>query len=286
MKINGYVENLCNNVTTVYQQQTSISAQHNSFRKVFLLNKRYMVAIVAIVLFLTAFLNMAISPALSASFDPNIKEAHHNGSLNWSGYAVTGSVTSVTGSWTVPTVTPTRGGYSYVALWTGIDGYSSNTVEQAGVMAVSNGKTVSYSAWYEFYPAASQTIQSITVNPGDSVTVTVSYSGNNLFTISVTDISSKTGVTQTYNTQGTVAGAARSSAEWIVERPSIGGSITKLANFGTATFSGCAPTGISLSSPISITMVNNKGQTLAKPGTLTTAADGSYGFSVQYFKSN
>ncbi len=244
-----------------------------------------MAVIVATILFLTAFLTVAISPALSATFAPEIMERTHNGSLNWSGYAVSGpagSVTSVTGTWIVPTVTPTKGGYSYVAFWAGIDGYSSSTVEQAGVMAVSNGKTVSYSAWYEFYPAASVTISSVVVSPGDSVTVTVSYLAGNKFSVLLTDNTNG----QSFTISDTINGAARSSAEWIVERPSIGGSITKLANFGTATFSECSPTGSGLSSPISITMVNNRGQILAQPSALTIASDGSYGFSVKYFKSN
>ena len=237
---------------------------------------------VATAIFLSiAFLSMTISPALSATFDPNLRLAS-NYSLNWSGYAVTGpagSVTTVTGSWTVPTVTPTKGGYKYAAFWAGIDGFSSNTVEQAGVLAISNGKTVSYSAWYEFYPAPMVTIPSITITPGDTVTVTVTYVGNDQFTITLSDDSDTFSITQT------VSGAARSSAEWIVERPSIGRSITKLADFGTASFYSCTADGTSLSAPIDITMVNNRGQTLAAPSTLTTTETG-YSFSVTYYKSS
>ena len=54
-------------------------------------------------------------------------------STNWSGYAVqtkSGAVTAVAGSWTVPTVSGSGTGYS--AIWVGIDGYQSSTVEQIG----------------------------------------------------------------------------------------------------------------------------------------------------------
>jgi len=57
-------------------------------------------------------------------------------STNWSGYAAqtnlnnpqSGAVTGVGGSWIVPTVM----GNGYSAVWVGIDGYSSPTVEQLG----------------------------------------------------------------------------------------------------------------------------------------------------------
>jgi len=61
-------------------------------------------------------------------------------SANWSGYAVTGSdFTNATGSWTVSAVNCTKTPDTYSAFWVGIDGYSSDTVEQTepldGVMA-------------------------------------------------------------------------------------------------------------------------------------------------------
>jgi len=73
-------------------------------------------------------------------------------SLNWAGYAVTGSnIVNVSGSFIVPSYSgqsssagPKSGHQgggpgggsttSYAAFWAGIDGYNSNTVEQAGVL--------------------------------------------------------------------------------------------------------------------------------------------------------
>ena len=53
----------------------------------------------------------------------------------------------------MPTVSGS--GPTYSSVWVGIDGYSSNTVEQIGTEqdVSANGKT-SYYAWYEMYPQA------------------------------------------------------------------------------------------------------------------------------------
>ncbi|MGA8296249.1 MAG: G1 family glutamic endopeptidase [Acidimicrobiales bacterium] len=68
-------------------------------------------------------------------------------STNWSGYAATSSTpyTSVSGQWTVPTVTGPNGSYS--AAWVGIDGYSNSDLIQTGTeQDYSNGGQ--YSAWW------------------------------------------------------------------------------------------------------------------------------------------
>jgi hypothetical protein len=157
-------------------------------------------------------------------------------SSNWSGYAVTGSsVTNVAGSWVVPTVSTSTSGYS--AVWVGIDGYSSSTVEQIGTGEdVVNGKA-SYYAWYEMYPSGSVTIATtndgttpFTVKPGDSITASVAYTGSNDFVLTIADGS------ESFTTTQTATAAAMSSAEWIVEAPSSNRGVLPLANFGSVTF--------------------------------------------------
>ena len=92
----------------------------------------------------------------------HLKEDGTATSSNWGGYVIapaTGnsatsvSVTSVSGSWTVPKVTCGKGSSTeYASFWVGIDGWDSSTVEQTGTDSdCSNGKP-SYYAWYEFYP--------------------------------------------------------------------------------------------------------------------------------------
>src|SRR5947209_7597600 len=66
---------------------------------------------------------------------PRIRERSTTNSSNWAGYAVTGSdFTDIVATWQVPTVQ--SGGTSdpstYSAVWVGLDGDNSNSVEQCG----------------------------------------------------------------------------------------------------------------------------------------------------------
>jgi hypothetical protein len=170
-------------------------------------------------------------------------------SSNWSGYAAetslkspqSGSVTAVSGTWTVPTVTGSGSGTTYSSVWVGIDGYSSQSVEQLGTEEdVVNGQA-EYSAWYEMYPSNPVTIN-MTVQPGDKISASVTYetSGSNAgqFLLSITDLTT----TKTYSTYQTYAKAQRSSAEWIVEAPSSNNGVLPLANFGTVSFTSASAT--------------------------------------------
>ena len=153
---------------------------------------------------------------------------------NWSGYAVTGTkFNKAIGSWIVPAVTCTTG-TEYAAFWTGIDGYSSTTVEQTGTLAVCSGGTPQYVGWYEFYPAeAIKVIGSMTVLPGDAMSASVTYSTTTKeFTVTIKDERSG----QTFSKSKAVAGAARSSAEWIAEAPADSAGILPLANYGKVEF--------------------------------------------------
>ena len=129
------------------------------------------------------------------------------------GYVVTGAkYTSSTADWTMPAL---RCGSqtTYVAIWTGLDGYTSSTIEQIGAEAYCNGGTAGYFGWYEMYPSA-QVDFSNTLRPGDRLTAAVTYASNT-FTLTLGD------ATQGWQrtVRQTLAGAARSSAETIVEAP-------------------------------------------------------------------
>ena len=165
-------------------------------------------------------------------------------STNWSGYAVLGSsFTSAEASWVVPT-TNCSGvrGDQYAAFWVGLDGYSSSTVEQTGTLSYCAGRTPGYYAWFEFYPNPMYEITGLTVAPGNRISASVVYNGGTTFTVTIANES--TG--QSFSKSSTVSGAARSSAEWIVEAPCCtnSGGILPLADFGTGLL-GYDSTGIS-----------------------------------------
>jgi hypothetical protein len=208
-------------------------------------------------------------------------------STNWSGYAVTtaaGAVTAVSGSWTVPTVTGT--GTAYSAVWVGIDGATSNTVEQTGILAdVVNG-VAQYSAWYEMYPSAMVPLN-LAIHPDDKITASVSYSGGQ-FTLTITDLSDKAGSNSVTEVES-APNAQRSSAEWIVEAPASNSGVLPLANFGTVTFTSASATIGGTTGPIddsawsseatAINMVSSRGVLEASTSALNGTGDG---FTVTY----
>lgn len=214
-------------------------------------------------------------------------------STNWSGYAaatsltnpLTGSVTKVSGSWTVPALSPSRM-ISYSSAWVGIDGYTSTTVEQIGTEHdYYFGRQQNY-AWFEMYPGGSYELGGFPTNVGDQISATVTYQGNNVFQLTIVNNTKKVSFTipSSYTTS---ASTKRSSAEWVVEAPSNGYSILPLANFRTITMSNCIATINGVSGPINnsawkndaITMVTPYGVQKAQPSALTSNGEG---FSVTW----
>jgi hypothetical protein len=214
-------------------------------------------------------------------------------STNWSGYAAetnlsapaANAVTQVSGSWTVPKVTGKASAYS--SVWVGIDGYSSNSVEQLGTeQDTSRSGATTYYAWWEMYPNPSVQITSVKISPGDSISANVTYNSG-AYTLQITDNTTR----QSFTTTQT-ATAQRSSAEWIVEAPSSISSVLPLANFGTATFSGAQATINGTTGAIdnaswqntSIDMVTNSGTVIDQTSGLrdTTTTPITSSFSVTY----
>jgi autotransporter-associated beta strand protein len=163
-------------------------------------------------------------------------------STNWSGYyasAPTGQAfTDISSTWVVPTLMPNPSGETYSSYWVGFDGVSGNNVEQCGVSEnISSSGGVAYSAWYEFAPAAEKTV-TFTFHAGDTINAEVIYEGHNSSGYGYNfDLTDETDGANYDATQYTTKNDARSSADWIAEAPSLGNSITTLANFGSVTFS-------------------------------------------------
>lgn len=197
-------------------------------------------------------------------------------SSNWSGYAVTGGrYTSVSASWVQPavdcSVTPT--GWS--SFWVGLDGDTTNTVEQTGSEAdCSSGRAV-YSAWYEMYPKYPVNYSN-TVKAGDQFSASVTTDGRGAFSLTLTDTTE--GWSHTANAR--LKSAKLGSAEVIAEAPSSSGGVLPLADFGTANFSAAKANGTSfanLSGRDAINMVSG-GTTKASTGSISSSG----GFSVTW----
>ncbi len=206
-------------------------------------------------------------------------------STNWSGYADTGSgYSTVTGSWTEPTATCSSRTTSLAAFWVGIDGYSSDSVEQDGTLIECYRGTAYYYTWWEMYPTNDIQVVGETLQPGDSISASVVRSGTS-YTLKVTD---STHTANSFSTTQTCSSCANSSAEWIAEAPSGSSGVYPLSDFGTFTLSGATVSNTSASGVISsftddeITMVDNSGRVEAQPGALNS---GGNGFSVAWERS-
>ena len=201
-------------------------------------------------------------------------------SSNWAGYAATGgsnAFTSVSANWTQPTGHCT-GGNQYAAFWVGLDGYSSNTVEQTGSEVDCAGRTPQYYSWYEIYPGASVTFSN-PVSPGDQFSASVTYASPT-FTLVLKDITK--GWTETKTAAS--SGAARSSAEVIAEAPccTARGGTLPLTNFGTASFTTAMANGKSMATfnPVEITMPNTSVSAMSTAGNFTVTYGGYSGLPL------
>jgi hypothetical protein len=142
----------------------------------------------------------------------------------------------------VPKTSPVTGTTSN---WIGLDGFKNKQVEQMGIsesalnplLASLFVLTDPYYAWYETYPDYEQQITDFPVAPGDLVYARVkclTSSGPLQFTMY--DASSGL-YTSFFDFSG--YGCQEQSAEWIVERPTVSGSLTALANFQSLKFYDC-----------------------------------------------
>jgi hypothetical protein len=187
------------------------------------------------------------------------------GSYNWAGYAATAANNTVTvsaGSWIQPAVTCSSKD-AYLSNWVGIDGFSNSYLVQTGTGASCVGGSAGYNAWWEVLPASETVIGTITVHAGDHFTASVTYTGSgSRFAIKITDTT--TGAT--FSTTQTSTGSPRASAECIVERPEVGGSIAPQAKHKSDKFTSCTATISGVSGDIGsfsglyqINMYNNAG---------------------------
>ncbi len=215
---------------------------------------------------------------------PNLRGGirHQAESTYWSGYAATtGTYTSVSASWTQPAGTCSRGD-QYAAFWVGLDGYSSSSVEQTGSEVDCVGRTAEYYAWYEMYPGPSENYPN-TVRAGDHFNASVTYEGSNEFSQYIAD------TTQgwSHTTVASLAGAARSSAEVIVEAPCCtnSGGILPLTDFGTVSLTGSMANGSAIGNAGGLTqiiMIDNSGRDKDTVSSLTSGEN----FSATWLRSN
>lgn len=174
---------------------------------------------------------LALQPFRTASAERPGRSAGWPGwsSQNWSGYALAGGpFASITAQWRVPAVR-WRGADAYSATWAGIDGFRNDGLIQAGTeQDVVRGRA-SYRAWWttSSYGYVEQPLDDISVHPGDDMALYIGRTALNLWEITLVD--------RTQGTQQsvrTIYGGPLTSAEWIMEAPTLNGHVTRLADYG------------------------------------------------------
>jgi len=160
-------------------------------------------------------------PGPQPAFRSEISVVQSWTSRNWSGYAITGSnFMNVVGKWTVPQVqTPTKGDRKnkYSSSWVGIDGFNNSDLIQAGTEQDWVHRTKVYQAWWEILPAPETPIATLTIHPGDAMSVSITEGASSMWTISISDTTTH----QSFSIVRSYSGP-RTSAEWIQEAPTIG----------------------------------------------------------------
>jgi hypothetical protein len=216
-------------------------------------------------------------------------------SSNWSGYVAAtnlaapqaNSVSSVYGTWVVPRVTGPSTGSTLSNAWVGIDGgvLGNNTVEQIGTeQDVVNGTPVYY-AWWEMFSKGlkqpEQHITSMTIMPGDVITASVNYISSdisrthaNQFDLSIFDYRPSNNSVSSFSTYQTSSQtqsplAQRSTAEWIVEAPTVGNNVASLANLGLVTFTAASATINGVWGPINASGRQSQAINMTSDGTST-----------------
>jgi peptidase A4-like protein len=223
---------------------------------------------------------LAVAPAASAAgIHARDHRLRHETSANWSGYALIGPgpYNSVSASWTQPAVNcaVTRNGYS--AFWVGLDGYTTETVEQTGTEANCSGGKPVYGAWYEMFPRGSVRISEPVV-PGDSISASVTYLGKAFFGLTSRFELTLSDATQGWSQSETkyMSKAKLGSAEAIAEAPSDLLGVLPLSDFGTVGFSGVTVNGslVSASTPAlePITMESEAGVLEAEPSAISAGS--------------
>lgn len=167
----------------------------------------------------------------------------------WSGIINFGSTGQfnyiVEGEWNVPDVSTSPGASpAYSSLWEGIDGWGSGDVVQNGTSQdafydPSFGSLSSYYAWYEFFPDNGSTqFANLRISPGDVIFseswLCYSSSGARLGCYFIEDLTKGevAPITSEYGSQPALFRG--NSAEWVLERPTVGGTLHPLPYYGTA----------------------------------------------------
>jgi hypothetical protein len=195
---------------------------------------RSVIGIAVLALMIGAAAPRRATAAIDTSVRPSSpymsSQAFNDTNTTWSGISVHTTGTAVQAQWIEPPV-KCGGGPTYGAIWVGIGGDGSNTVEQTGTQETCDDGRVWVDGWYEMYPHPAHGVPGVhIVKPGDRMMAIVSYKGPALFRLQLKNLSRGWAATE----QLSAPNASRLSVEVIIETPK--SDTPNLNHFGTVTF--------------------------------------------------
>jgi len=233
----------------------------------------------------------------TASLTNATSAANTSSSYNWSGYVVTNKATTYGSSsyyflvsdYVVPLAEQAfgacTGGWDYSSTWAGLDGWSNGDVLQAGTESdaycFAGIRASYYSAWYEWYPYGEVRIGGFPIAAGDDLFVEVWSTSSTAGHAYIVNYNTNTYVNIAFSAPpGTHL--VGNSAEWVVERPSVGGSLATLTNYISDplwaadaydfSYHASAPGAPGTSTSIPIQMLDNNGGVISYPTLIGPAA--------------
>lgn len=197
-------------------------------------------------------------------------------STNWSGAAVFAPASKpyrfVGGQWTVPSPNAPDNGSYYASEWVGIDGWNSPDVLQAGtetqITKILFITVKQVYTWWEWFPAGEVKISNLPVTSGDVMYCLICADSTTHATVSFSNQS--TGVGTRFDiTAPSRTALTGNVAEWIVERPTVNGSVASLTDYAACYFDECLAGGSlsidNLAAASLITMTGSGNAHLSEP---------------------
>ncbi|MGZ6269612.1 MAG: G1 family glutamic endopeptidase [Candidatus Limnocylindrales bacterium] len=220
--------------------------------------------------------------------------AQRSESPNWAGYVADAGLgrgfQDVRAQWTQPAVRCDTDQPRSLAIWVGLD--ADPTVEQIGTLADCERRSGPiYRAWFQLYPEPMHPLETweLPVRPGDVLVGEVRWVDATDFVVTLRNATTGS----QFQRSVTAPGAARATADWVVEAPSScdrDSCVLPLADFGSAGFTAAAATLDGRAAPIdrgdwtleAVDMVGDAGAVKATVGPL--AGDGT-SFAVRFVSS-
>jgi hypothetical protein len=239
--------------------------------------------------------NVFHGPAKAKSSASALKEISNTLEFyNWSGYVNNNGTKSYGSSsyyflyadFVVPVARQAfgacTGNWDWESSWVGIDGYGSPDVLQAGIEADAycSGSTTSayYSPWYEWFPNGETRITNLPIAAGDDYFVEVWSTSATAGHAYLVNKNANAAVSISFTAPAGTK-LVGNVAEWVVERPTVGGAFATLTNYiadpfwdaYAETFAGTVvDPGSSTSIPT--IMLDNSGNPISYPTLLGTTA--------------